>query len=62
MANRSNEINWPKIALAKYLPNAIFGFCEFFPVPKASLTLQQVQISSLFLCMVFYIDLLTNPY
>ena len=36
-ANRSNEINWPKIALAKYLPNAIFGLCEFFPVPKVAL-------------------------
>ena len=37
-ANRSNEINWPKIALAKYLPNAIFGLCEFFPVQKSHKT------------------------
>ena len=29
--NSSNEMNWPKIALAKSLPNAIFGLCEFFP-------------------------------
>ena len=34
--NSSNEINQPKISLAKYLPNAIFGFCEFFPVPKVA--------------------------
>ena len=33
-ANRSNEINWPKNAIAKYFRNAIFGLCEFFPVPS----------------------------
>ena len=32
--NPSKEINWSKIALAKYLPNANFALCEFFPVPK----------------------------
>ena len=35
LLNRTNEMNLPKIALAKYLPNAIFGLCEFFPSPKS---------------------------
>ena len=33
--NRSNEINWPKIALAKYLPNVIFGLWEFSQSQKS---------------------------
>ena len=27
----------PKVALAKYLHNAIFGLCDFFPGPKVAL-------------------------
>ena len=33
--NRSNEIVSPKIALGKYLANAKFGYCDFFPNQKS---------------------------
>ena len=35
--NRSNEIISPKMALGKYLANAQFGQCHFFPEPKVAL-------------------------
>ena len=35
--NCSNEIISPKITLSKYLVNAKFGYCNFFPEPKVTL-------------------------
>ena len=35
--NRRNEIISPKIGLGKYLANAKFGYCDFFPEPKVTL-------------------------
>ena len=36
-ANHSNEINNQKLALAKYLANAKFGYYDFSPGPKVAL-------------------------
>ena len=45
--NCSNEINWPKIALAKYFLNAIFCLCEFFSVPTGIRQGHSVPLSEL---------------